>query len=496
MRVLFIFPDLAPEITNHTGALSPGLAVLSALLKQQGHAVSLYHMTSTPDQEEFTARVQAVSPDLVAFSVNSHYARRLPTWCRWSKAACGSPITVGGIHPTLVPEQVAAIPEVDFTCRGEGEHALIELCVALEEGRDTTHIKNLWVGSESGIVENPQRPLCPDLDELPEPDYSLFDFPNLYNVRRGMFTFMMSRGCLFQCTYCCIHKLRDLSCDDDKFWRFMSPQHAVKQLRVLLDRHHPTASQVKFVDTVFFPNPQWLREFAPLYKELIGLPFSCNMRADFVTPETAAIMADMGCEVVRLGVESGDEQLTREILRRGLTIDNIRRAFALLAEHGIARWSYNMVGLPEENLNKALKTVALNADLQPDLALPFIFYPYPGTQLFEICNERGYLTDKEFDNYMIGVPTNMPAFPKYDILFVQRFFGPLVRLFSKGRNLPGPLGLHWDDLVASVLTSRLFPRSLLVRTLEFYKKQRTRAGGYLVHRSPKVYRFLGGTDPL
>lgn len=494
--MLFIFPDLAQEITNHTGALSPGVAVLSALLKQQGHAVSIYHMITPPDQEEFAARVQEASPDLVAFSVNSHYARRLPTWCRWSKEATGTAIIVGGIHPTLVPEQVSAIPEVDFTCRGEGEYAFIELCEALGEGRDPDGIENLWVRSGTDVVENPQRPLCPDLDELPEPDYALFDFPNLYNVRRGMFTFMMSRGCLFHCTYCCIHKLRNLACDDERFWRFMTPRHAANQLRSLLDRHQPDAKQVKFVDAVFFPNPQWLREFAPLYKELIGLPFSCNMRADFVTPETAAIMADMGCEIVRLGVESGDEQLTGEILRRGLTIDSIRQAFALLAEQGIARWSYNMIGLPEEDLGKALKTVRLNVDLQPDLALPFIFYPYPGTQLFEICAERGYLTDREFDNYMVGVPTNLPTFPKNDILFVQRLFRPLMHLFSWGRNLPGPMGRRSDDVVTFVVTSRLFPRGLLVQALDLYKKVRTRIGGYLVHRSPRVYRLLGGTDPL
>jgi anaerobic magnesium-protoporphyrin IX monomethyl ester cyclase len=253
---------------------------------------------------------------------------------------------------------------------------------------------------------------------------------------------------------------------------------------------------VQFLDAILFPNPRWLREFAPLYKKCIGLPFSANLRADFVTEETAGILADMGCRVTRFGVESGDEHMTREILNRGLDVEDIRRAFAILEKRGIERWSYNIVGLPEETLPMALKTIRLNAEIKPDLALAFIFYPYPGTALYDLCAEKGYLTDKELDHYFQGVTTRYPDFSTGDILFLHRFFTSLMGVYAMANDWSDKDRRRWWRLVDSILASPLLPRKALVWLHDKYRDLRTRIGGLLVDRSPALYRFLGGTDPV
>ncbi len=496
MRLLFVYPDLSADLTNYTGVASYGIALLSAVLKEAGHQVDLYHMTTPPTEEEFRQRIRAAQPDLVAFSANSHYARRLPVWSAWAHAETGAPVAVGGIHATLAPQDVSAIPAVGFTCVGEGESALLELCENLEAGRDPSHIRNLWVRNGTSIVQNPLRPLCQDLDQLPAPDLSLFDFDRLYTVRRGLFPYLMSRGCAFQCSYCCVHTLKKISAGGDRYWRYLSPRRAAEQLRDLVAQYMPQAPNVQFLDTIIFPNRKWLREFAPLYKEMVGKPFSCNLRADFVNEEVAEILQDMGCDIVRMGVESGDEDMTTRVLKRGLTVADIRRAFTILREYGMQLWAYNMVGLPEETLPKALKTVRLNAELRPDLAIPFIFYPYPGTELHELCASEGYLTDREYDHYFMGVVTRLPTFRATDILFVHRFFVPLMRLYGVGRAWPVSLRLSWWKFVDGVLTSRLLPRGVLVWTRESYKRFRHGIGEFLVDRSPRLYRMLGGTDPV
>ncbi len=495
MHVLFVFPDLSSDVTHYTGVPSYGVALLSAVLKRHGHTTSLYHLTHTPTEAEFRDRVRSVRPDLVAFSSNSHYARRLGAWTAWARDASGAPVAVGGIHATLAPEEVAALPAVDFICVGEGENALPALCRALETGGDASGIANLWVRNGSGMRRNDPGPLWRDLDLLPEPDLSVFDFANLYPVRRGTFSYLMSRGCAFGCSYCCVHKLRNLAPAGGGFWRFLSPEYAVAQLRALIDRYMPGAARVNFLDAILFPNRKWLEAFAPLYRDRIGLPFTCNMRADLLNPEVAKILADMGCRVVRMGVESGDQALTTEVLARRLDLDDIRRAFAVLREHGIRRWSYNMVGLPSESLGKALKTVRLNAEIRPDLALAFIFYPYPGTRLHDLGRAEGWLTAREFDHYQVNVATRIPGFPPDDILFVHRFFNRLISVYGIGHRLPGGLRAAWPDSLDALLTSRLFPRTGFVRWRETYKRLRHRTGEFLVRRSPAVYRLLGGTDP-
>ena len=494
MRVLFVFPDLSSTVTHYTGVPSYGIALLAAILRRAGHEVSLYHFTHTPDEGNFRERIAAERADLVAFSANSHYARRLAQWTTGARAAARAPVAVGGIHATLAPEQVAALPEVDFTCLGEGEGALPELCHALETGADPSRILNVWARTRDGIVRNPPRALVQDLDGLPDPDLSLFDFGRLYHTRQGSFTYLMSRGCAFGCTYCCAHMQRRAAPDGSRFWRFLSPRRAAEQLATLLERHLPGARQVSFVDAVLFPDPAWLAEFAPLYRERVGLPFSCNLRADWVTEETAATLRDMGCEIARFGVESGDPRITREVLRRRLDLADIRRAFALLRAHGIQRWSYNMVGLPTETLRLALRTARFNAELEPDLALIFIFFPYPGTELRRRCADAGFLTDREFDHYQVSVALHMPQFRENDILFVHRFFRRLVGFYALPPRAPAWLRRAWPALLDAAIAGPLLPRGAIIRAYEGYRALRHRLGESLVRRSPRLYRLLGGRE--
>ncbi len=379
---------------------------------------------------------------------------------------------------------------------GEGEEALPELCRSLAGGGDPTSVRNIHARTDDGWRRNPTRPVVADLDQLPDPDYDLFEFPDLYNVRRGLFPFIMSRGCGFRCTYCCCRTLKDMAGGGGRFWRFESPDHATRRLKRMMTRHAPGTTAVQFLDAILFPNKAWLREFAPLYKQRIGLPFNCNMRADMVDPDVAEILADMGCRVVRFGVESGDPWMIREVLERGLTVDDLRRGFACLERVGIQRWSYNMVGLPYEDLRRALATVRLNGELGPDLAIPFLFYPYPGTKLQSVCKEEGWLTGREFDHYFDGVSLQQPRFPEGDVLFVHRFFTRLIPLYGLARGWPDARRRAWWRMVDTVLASPVLPRGALVRFRDAYKTRRHRLGEFLVDRSPGLYRLLGGTDPI
>ena len=49
--------------------------------------------------------------------------------------------------------------------------------------------------------------------------------------------------------------------------------------------------------------------------------------------------------------------------------------------------------LPGETRDEVLETMALHEKLQPDDFGYFVFYPYPGTSLFHLCEEKGYLPD-------------------------------------------------------------------------------------------------------
>jgi radical SAM superfamily enzyme YgiQ (UPF0313 family) len=257
----------------------------------------------------------------------------------------------------------------------------------------------------------------------------------------------------------------------------------------------PAPLLVTFLDTILFPNREWLEEFSSAYRELVGVPFTCNLRADFVDRATAHILREAGCRIVRFGLESGDEELTTKVLRRGLTVERLAEGFRLLRDEGIERWSYSMVGLPRETLRKALKTIRLNAEVEPEQVIYFIFTPYPGTKLRELCASEGMLTDREFDNYRIGVAARVPTFKETDVLFVHYFHRHLIRLYSLANRLPEPAGRLWIAFLDNVLSSPLFPRGPIARARRSYGRIRHGLGERIARRSQRLYRILGGTAP-
>ena len=125
MKVLFVYPNLKGQPGFHYG-----LASLSAVLKEAGHRTSLINLNEKieppPDDEAFLDRVRRFAPDLVGFSVVTPQHKHALHRARAIKASLGIPVVFGGVHATMVPEEVIAEDGVDFVCVGEGEEALLE----------------------------------------------------------------------------------------------------------------------------------------------------------------------------------------------------------------------------------------------------------------------------------------------------------------------------------------------------------------------------------
>ncbi|MEJ2523279.1 MAG: hypothetical protein P8080_10455, partial [Gammaproteobacteria bacterium] len=70
-----------------------------------------------------------------------------------------------------------------------------------------------------------------------------------------------------------------------KIVRRRSVEHVMREL------HQIKAEGCRFIrcmDDLFILYPEWVKEFATRYREEIGLPFSCLVRANLVTEEIVA----------------------------------------------------------------------------------------------------------------------------------------------------------------------------------------------------------------
>lgn len=414
MKILFIHCNINTANGPH---FLPGVATISSVLKAAGHAAALLFLQEEMPKPQFLERVRDEAPDLIGFSTVTNQWPFILRYTRWLREETRLPIIHGGIHVTVDAEEAIRCPEVDLLCVGEGEYPLLELAGCLETGRPYTAIANLWCKlADGGIIRNPLRPLLQDLDALPLPDRSLFDYPWLLRTNRLDAAIVMAgRGCPFSCSYCGNNTLHKLYRGLGRYVRLRSPERVLEEARIFC-RDYPIQHLV-FLDDTFTYNPSWLKRFCAGYRAEIGLPFTAHVRVDALDESRLRLLKEAGCETMIAGVESGNERIRREIMKRKISQEQIIRVFHLADRLGIKTRANYMLGLPTETPEAAEDTLALNEIIRPNYAQVAIFYPYPGTELHALCGQQGLLSGRDNTSFLQGESIlAMTAFTREQIL--------------------------------------------------------------------------------
>jgi len=435
LNVLFIYPDFletTKKIKNIPGNYSEGLASLSAVLKEAGHRVSLYHLTYMPDKKEFIDAVKAYSPDIIGISIRTSALSFSATLAGWLDEAMPDIFVMAGMyHPSLAPEEVICLRGIDAVCIGEGEYVCRDFVgYFAEQGKLDLNADSFWVKDLDGeIHKNPVRPYIADLDELPFPDLDIFDYRNLRsNVQQNTAEVIVSRGCIYSCTYCANAQLRNIYPDKAHYARFRSPENSIQLLERVLEKD-PSIECFSFNDAILNVYEDWFYAFTALYKERIKKKYVCNLRFDLLNEKMIKELADSGCYLVTIGLENGNEEFRRKYLQRSMKNDHIVQVSHMLKDVGIIVNSYNIIGLPHETLALSLETVKLNARMYTDNIVISFFYPYPTTRLREISQEAGFLDPRVSPNDPVQL--RMPGYSKSDMFYIRYSFLKLMRRYRK-----------------------------------------------------------------
>jgi hypothetical protein len=91
--------------------------------------------------------------------------------------------------------------------------------------------------------------------------------------------------------------------------------------------------------------------------------------------------------MVKIGLESGSEIIRREILKRNYSNKDIIDAVSLARKYGLKVFFYNLIGIPGETLSDFKETLRINRICMPDVSIPHVFFPYPGTELYNLCKD-------------------------------------------------------------------------------------------------------------
>ncbi len=442
MNILFLYP--IPPTRYIPQGFSHGIGYLSAVLKRAGHKTELLVLESV-DSAAIREKLQSFPPDLIAISSTSdqfELTRRLVPYLTSVSAA---PVIIGGVHPTVAPEEAIAIPGVFGICIGEGEEALVELVEALEQKREYYLIRNFWFRKGAEVQRNELRPLIANLDDLPFTDRSIFDYQKLLdlNYEDGA-EFMVGRGCPYRCAFCINPKLQELYRGLGRFVRHRSVDMVIKEMEMVLATY-TGIGRITFHDDILAIDLDWLSSFCELYRERIGIPFRCNLRADSISVEVLECLKLAGCIELWIGVESGNEEIRNKVLNKGVSNEVIERAFKLVKQYGIKTKSYNMIGIPGEKPSDIEETFAFNNRIGPDIKNVTIFRPYPGTELYQSCMNNGWLSNRKVDGYWEESILDQPTLRSEDTYFYQMLFYysmkapllvPLMKMLNRIKLLP------------------------------------------------------------
>jgi radical SAM superfamily enzyme YgiQ (UPF0313 family) len=419
MRVVFL--EIDSEKSWAVASIGP--AFIRAYLRAHGYEVSLVRARLDMSDGEVAAHVAAEEPDLIGVSLTTRQWLRARDVVGAVRARLDVPVIAGGLHPTFAPESVLSAPGFDYVGLGEGEQPMLEVAQALSSGRPVDGIANVWARGGSKPALRP--PLAP-LDSLPFMARDLLDEP------RGTVHMTTQRGCPFPCTYCAARMYNELyDGTGEEYGRRRSHRNVLDELFELRERGR--LGYVIFLDDTFTIHHPWVKEFCHVYGAEVGVPFSLHARVETVSEPLLHMLAAAGCKQITYGVESGSERVRRDILRRPVTNERFKNVFRWTREAGILVTANFMIGIPGETRDDLQRTLDLAEELDVLDFGYFVFYPYPGTHLFRLCLERGFLPPDYLDrpaNHRESI-LNLPDIDKLDIAdYYDRFTGLRRRLYE------------------------------------------------------------------
>ncbi|MFH1093346.1 MAG: radical SAM protein [Candidatus Omnitrophota bacterium] len=292
-------------------------------------------------------------------------------------------VVVGGLHPTLLPEETINNDCFDFLVFGEGEYSFLDLTRAILEGKmDLTQIRGIVHKVNGKIVRNAPRELVTDLDELPHPvNYLIINKEKM--LPDDFSRIFASRGCPYNCIFCASNAIWS------KKVRYRSPENVINEIERINTSYNP--AYFHFEDDSFSLNISYVKQICTLLlSKNIRINWGCETRVDLLTDDLLKIMKKAGCSKILLGAESGSE-LTLKKIKKNITLDQIRRAVKICKKNRMETAIFFMIGFPWEGEDEIKQTVDFMKELDPQFAVYSISTPYPATELYEMYKQDGLI---------------------------------------------------------------------------------------------------------
>ena len=435
-KVLLVNPPFYRLLGSHYNANSLGIAYIASYLNKRGHDAWLYNADYVSDKNygnlkklfqnftnyqnyfkdldnalwnEVKDKILSFKPEWVGYT--SYTANISAIKIISEKVRAVDPHikqVVGGVHATLDKNLLNTLKSIDFSIQREGEEAF----TALVENKDPKTIPGVISRGKDKLINTGIAPVIQNIDNLPLPEKEKFwGIPESERQNVDVSYICTIRGCPYKCTYCAspFHW-------DRKTTRLRSPESVIEEMKNLKEKYWQgtkydfSASAnitdkeslkiedntlVYFVDDVFTVNKKRVKKLLRMMiDQKLGMRWKCEARADHLDDEICELMAEAGCERVKIGFESGSNRILSQV-KKLETREEMLEGAAMLKKAKVPFSAYFMAGFPGETDDDVRETIDFAKKVEADYYSLSVLAPYYGTELYDQLIAKGHELDQQ-----------------------------------------------------------------------------------------------------
>jgi len=427
MRAVLIRPPKTQGELEKSSVQHPiNIAGIASFLRESGVDVRIWDFeVEKSDVKSVEERFAEYKPEFVGITCLSATLSGAKRIAGISKDVNPNAVVVlGGPHATAVPEETLnQCKEFDIIVLGEGEVSAREICKAIDEGKSFGDIHGIALREDGNVKLTQRNPPIRPLDILPHPARDLLNLslykgiPTFGLHRKGLkgTELFTSRGCPEECIFCSLPKVMG-----GKAIRFRSAENVLSEVRECKESfgfNHFTIED----DTFTLKRTRLEAICRGLRKA--GVTYDCDTRVDSAGIEVFRLLKETGCLKVAMGVESGSPRIL-ELIKKRITPEQVVDAFENSRKVGLVNQAFFIVGShPSETLDDIKMSIKLLRKINPDFAVINVMTPFPGTELYGIMKEGGFLKDINYDKFdcLHGKPNwRIEHFTGDDLVRLQR----------------------------------------------------------------------------
>ena len=305
-----------------------------------------------------------------------------------------------GTHCSALPDETIKNGKLfDAVARHEFDYIIRDVARAIRGGEDWKQVRGLSFRDGDEVVTNPDMPYIDNIDEIPfaaefvynHLNYKDYFFAGSYYPEIQLFT---GRGCPARCKFCVYPQTMH-----GHGYRLRSAKNVVDEFEYIT-KHFPDGKHIVIEDDTFTALKQRVVEICELLIERginKKLKWLCNARVN-LDLETMKIMKKAGCRQIIPGVESGNQQILKNI-HKGTTIEQVEAYCKNAKKAGLLVHACYMVGNEGETKETMMNTLKFALKLDTDAAQFYPLLPFPGTESYEWARSNGYLK-ADYDEYL------------------------------------------------------------------------------------------------